>query len=126
MLSVVTDACMSQVRGCRGLRQLFQLEVTLKWYRAMGPQRIGVAQAQFGSARPGSARCDTVTRKPFWAWLSLAQPVVGLPGSAQSSLAWASHGSARFRLARLGSAQHSMARLGAVLLRSSLVLAGSG
>ena len=42
MLSVVTDACMSQVRGCRGLRQLFQLEGTLGWYEAMGPQRIGV------------------------------------------------------------------------------------
>ena len=58
-------------------------------YEAMGPQRIRVAQAQFGSARPGSARCDTVKRKPFWAWLGMARPVLGLPGLAQSSLAWA-------------------------------------
>ena len=42
MLSIVTDACMSQVRGCRGLRQLCQLEGTLKWYEATGPQRTGV------------------------------------------------------------------------------------
>ena len=42
ILSIVTDACLGQVRGCRGLRQLCQLEGTLKWYEAMGPRKIGV------------------------------------------------------------------------------------
>jgi hypothetical protein len=91
----------------------------------VGMAWLGTAQlgsAWLGLARLGSARCDTVKRKPFWAWLSMARPVLGLPGLAQSSLAWASHGPARFGLvpsgpARLGSAQHSVARL---------VLAGSG
>ena len=42
VLIAMADVCLIKVRGCRGLRQLCQLEGTLKWYEAMGPQRIGV------------------------------------------------------------------------------------
>ena len=38
VLIAMADVCLVQVRGCRGLKQLYQLDGTLKWYEAMGPR----------------------------------------------------------------------------------------